>query len=139
MPGNAWALEAGLPLLKGRLSQQEKPFSHRGQAVTARERFWMRLRIPISEGAGDRDHEKRKTCRARRDECRALSELQSASAPLSSITKSQMMKNVLTHVNFGCKMYMEDTPYSRTRCEPTPGDTNPSVSATAHASSRTSP
>ena len=29
-----WSLVAGLPLLKGPLSQQEKPFSHRGRAVT---------------------------------------------------------------------------------------------------------
>ena len=34
-PGNAWALAAGPPLPKKTLlSQQEKPFSHRGPAVT---------------------------------------------------------------------------------------------------------
>ena len=37
-PGNEWALVAGLPLPRGPLSQQEKPFSHRGRAVTKTER-----------------------------------------------------------------------------------------------------
>ena len=31
VPGNEWALVAGLPLLRGLLSQQEKPFSHHGR------------------------------------------------------------------------------------------------------------
>ena len=35
--GNARGLVAGLPLLRGPLSQQEKPFSHRGRAVAKRE------------------------------------------------------------------------------------------------------
>ena len=35
---NDWALVAGLPLLEGSLSQQGKPFSHRGRAVTKTER-----------------------------------------------------------------------------------------------------
>ena len=42
VPGNEWALVAGLPLLKDRLSQQEKPFSHRGRAVTKTERVVVR-------------------------------------------------------------------------------------------------
>ena len=40
MPGNEWALEAGMPLLKGPLSKQQKPFSHRGRAVTNRRGLW---------------------------------------------------------------------------------------------------
>ena len=42
MPGNEWALVAGLPLLKGPLSQQDKPFSHRGRAVTKTKRVVVR-------------------------------------------------------------------------------------------------
>ena len=38
VPGNAGGLAAGLPMLRGPLSQQEKPFSHRGRAVTKKER-----------------------------------------------------------------------------------------------------
>ena len=34
VPGNARGLVAGLPLPRGPLSQHEKPFSHRGRAVT---------------------------------------------------------------------------------------------------------
>ena len=34
VPGNARGLVAGLPLPRGLSSQQEKPFSHRGGAVT---------------------------------------------------------------------------------------------------------
>ena len=37
MPGNEWALVAGLPLPSAPLSQQEKPFSKRGRAVTRKE------------------------------------------------------------------------------------------------------
>ena len=38
VPGNALSLVAGLPLPGGPLSQQEKPFSHHGRAVTKKER-----------------------------------------------------------------------------------------------------
>ena len=37
VPGNGWALVAGLLLPRGLLSQQEKPLSHHGQAVTQTE------------------------------------------------------------------------------------------------------
>ena len=38
VPGNVWGLVAGLPLPRGLLSRQEKPFSHRGRAETKKER-----------------------------------------------------------------------------------------------------
>ena len=38
MPGNAGGLVAGMPLLRGPLSQNGKLLSHRGQAVTVKER-----------------------------------------------------------------------------------------------------
>ena len=38
VPGNAWGLVAGLPLPKTPLSQQGRPFSHLGRAVTIKER-----------------------------------------------------------------------------------------------------
>ena len=44
MPGNEWALVASPPLLKSPLSQQEKPFSHRGRAVTKTERDVERMK-----------------------------------------------------------------------------------------------
>ena len=42
LPGNEWALVAGLPLLRDPLQQQEKPFSHRKGAVTKTERVVVR-------------------------------------------------------------------------------------------------
>ena len=46
MPGNEWVFVAGLPLPTGPSSQQEKPFSHRGRAVTKGERTMEKEREP---------------------------------------------------------------------------------------------